>query len=175
MGMSRPDPQMGVIHFGNTENEVGVFKDINGGGDRHNDQDQVDDAIEEVTEVSDSVIVKLEFGERGNSSFLNGDGELKDSWKRVLGDIQRALSQVGVTENSDSKINKDLPETTFVNGGIELSGGTKKKLNSGATGLGQITPQNILKCTALTRPVRGCMIICKRGEQHVLSRRCPRT
>ena len=141
MGMSRPDPQMGVIHFGNTENEVDVFKDINGGGDRHNDQDQVDDAIEEVTEVSDNVIVKLEFGERGNSSFLNGDGELKDSWKRVLGDIQRALSQVGVTENTDSKINKDLPETTFVNGGIKLSGGTTKKLTVVRLDLEKLLPK----------------------------------
>ena len=61
MGMSWPDPQRGIIDFGNTENEVGVVKDINGGGDKGNDQDQVDDAIEEVTEVSDSVIVKFEF------------------------------------------------------------------------------------------------------------------
>ena len=55
--------------------------------------------------------------------------------------------------------------------------GVFKDINSGATGLGQSTAQNIfprvqekVKCTALIRPGRGCMIICKRGEQRVLSR-----
>jgi hypothetical protein len=89
MGMSI---MLGVINFGTTENDVGVFMDIHRGGGRHNDQDQIDDAIEEVIEVSDSDFVKLEFSGRDNSSFLNRDGELKDSLRRVLGDIQRTLS-----------------------------------------------------------------------------------
>ena len=181
MGMSWPDPQRGIIDFGNTENEVGVVKDINGGGDKGNDQDQVDDAIEEVTEVSDSVIVKFEFGGRDNSYFLNRDGELTDSWERVLGDIQRAVSTGVDTDNTDSNTDKEKPKITFVNGGIEVSGGTALTLNSGGTGLGTITAQNInprvqvkVKCTALIRPRKGCRIICRRGQQLVFSRRCPR-
>ena len=161
VGMSRPNPQWGVIDFGNTENEVGVVKDNTG--------------------VSDSVIVKLEFGGRDNSYFLNGDGKLTDGWKRVLGDIQRAVSRGVDTDNTDSNTDDDLPKIKFVNGGIEVSGGTKLNLNSGVTGLGTITAQNInpgvqvkVKCTALIRPRKGCRTICRRGQQLVFSRRCPR-
>jgi hypothetical protein len=181
MSRSEPQSQWGVINFGNTENEVGVVKNMNGGGNRDNDQDQVDDAIEDVTGTSDSLIVKLEFGGRDNSYFLNGDGKLTDGWIRVLGDIQRAVSEGVETDNTDSNTDDNLPKIKFVNGGIEVSGGSTLTLNSGVTGLGTITAQNInprvqvkVKCTALIRPRKGCKIICRRGQQLVFSRRCPR-
>ena len=128
--------------------------------------------------VNQDSVVLSEIGKENITTvfkFLNKDfeGQISDSWRDVLLDVQKEAETQTPTKNN--VISEEHPISTFDNARPEIVGGSKVTKSSAIAGIGKIErPASPAIVCKIKQKRPRCRLICRRLGSVIAVRPCPR-